>query len=194
MDFDINDLPLESEDLEGATADYFEPEGRRPILPGRYVSRSREHAFHKTAKGKPAVRINFGKSGAFETLKGESVKDFPPFETLYFFKQKPWEGEGSISKVSLYLKACKQKFQNFTKEELVEALRYADSVPVVAIVAWKQDYKEVAEYQATDPEYKPKKTAFFKDGAGNFVHQKKDEEGRTCTARAEVVGYEVYRG
>src|SRR5690349_8264048 len=111
MDFDINDLPLESEDLEGETADYVEPVGRRAILPGRYISRSREHAFHKTSTGKPAVKINFGKSGAFERFDGTPVKDFPPFETLYFFKQKPWEGEGSISKVAAYLKACKQKFQ-----------------------------------------------------------------------------------
>lgn len=196
VDFsDIQDA-ISSEDLEGATPDFTKVTGFRPMDPGRYLSRSRSHAWAKTSKGKPSIKINFGKQEAFETLKGEPVKAFPPFETLYFHKNKVFEtqGSGAQSAVSAYLSAAKLKSNNWEKDELQELVLEADTVPMVVIIGWEQDYKEVQARQEEDPSYKPKKTSFFKTPSGGFVHQKKDDEGFLCTARAKVVGYEVFNG
>lgn len=184
---DIEDQ-LTSEDMEGASADYFEPEGRAPLAPGRYLSRMRTLEQGKTSKGKACIKVTFPKE-AFTTLKGEPIKGFPPFETLYFHKQKAFDGTGEISAVSKYLRACKLKFQDWAKGQLSELLSESESIPVVVVVGWEQDFKEVKEGE------KAKKTSFFKDPAtGKYLHQRKDSEGNVVTARARVVGYEVYRG
>lgn len=193
MNFTDIDEHLTSEDLEGASENYFEPEGRKPLEPGRYLSRSRTLEQGTTQKGKPCIKVNFHKD-TFTKVKGDPIIGFPPFETLYFHKNKAWNGEGEISAVSKYLKACKLKFQDWAKGELAQLLPESASVPVVVIVGWEQDYKEVQARQQMDPEYKAKKSAFFKKADGSYTHQKQDETGQVCTARAKVVGYEVYNG
>lgn len=188
-DYSAIDENLTSEDLEGASEDFHKPTGFAPILPGRYLSRSRKIEPAKTKSGKASLKVTFSRDTNWTTLKGEPVKAFPPFETLYFHKQKVYGGEGEISSAAGYLRACKLKFQNWKKGEVGDLMEESQDIPVVVIVAWEQDFRQVKEGQ------KPKKSAFFKDPqTGRYLHEKKDENGEIVTARAKVVGYEVYTG
>jgi len=189
----IDELGITSEeDIDLASEDFFEPEGRPPLKPGRYLSKARELTSKNTRKGDPAVGVKFEK---FQTLKGEDVQPFPPFENLYFHKQKSWNGEGEISSVGRYLKACGLPFNGLSPEELKANLNASQSIPVVVVVGWEQDYKEVAAYgqQDGDPKPKAKRTNFFKNQDGTFTHQKM-VDGRVYTARAKVTGYEKFTG
>jgi hypothetical protein len=183
----IDDLSFSSEeDVVLATDDYFEPEGRKPILPGRYISKSRELSSGTTKSGKPSVPVKFDK---FETTKGETVRDFPPYETLYFHMTTPYGGQGQISSVGAYLKACGLKYTGLTKDELKAELNQSANIPVVVIVGWEQDFKELETDPATGKPERPKKTSFFKGTDGVYRHQIQ-VDGRTYTARSRVVGYE----
>jgi hypothetical protein len=192
---DIDEL-LTSEDLEGASEDFHKPEGFAPILPGRYLSRSRKLESAKTQKGKPAFKVSFNRDSNWTTLKGEPVRAFPPFETLYFHKSPVFGGEGEISSASAYLRAAKLKFQNWKEGEVSQLMTESQDVPVVVIVGWEQDYKEIqGQLDEAGKPVRPKKTAFFKDPqSGKYLHEKKDQDGNIVKARAKVVGYEVYKG
>lgn len=198
----IETLDIDNEAGEGidlASEDFFEPEGRRPIAPGAYLSRSRTLTSTKTQKGNPSVKVQFEK---FTTMRGEDVREFPPFETLYFHKQKSWDGEGEISTAGRYLKASGQRYNGLSQEELVSALNETQTTPIVVIVGWEQDYKEfmaqlaqdgLSEEQAREQKIKPKKTSFFKNADGTYTHQKM-VDGRVYTARSRVVRYEPFKG
>lgn len=184
----IDELQFESEDVQLASDDYFAPEGRPPILPGRYISKSRELTASTTSKGKPCIKVKFDK---FEDLKGNTVKDFPPFETLYFHMQKPYGGQGRISAVGVYLKACSRRYTGLTADELKDELNQTVNTPVQVIVGWEQDFKELQTDPNTGKPEKPKRGSFFKPN-GHYQHQVQ-VEGRTYTARARVTGYEKVR-
>lgn len=183
----IDDLNFGSEDdVQLASDDYFAPEGRPPILPGRYISKSRELTSGTTQKGNPCIKVKFDK---FEDLKGNTVKDFPPFESLYFHMQKPYGGQGEISSVGVYLKACGRRYTGLTKEELIQELNQTTNIPVQVIVGWEQDFKELQDDPNTGKKEKPKRGSFFKPDGQHYQHQVQ-LDGRTYTAKAKVTGYE----
>lgn len=198
----IDELDIDNEadgGIDLASEDFFEPEGRKPILPGAYLSRSRTLESAKTRSGAPSVKVKFEK---FQTPKGEDVRDFPPFETLYFHKQKSWDGEGEISTAGRYLRACGKRIAGLSNDELKASLNETENTPVMVIVAWEQDYKEfaaqlaqdgISEDEAKERKIKPKKTSFFKNADGTYTHQKM-VDGRVYTARSRVSRYEPFKG
>jgi len=190
-----DDFIVGGEDVgELASSDFFEPEGRKPIAPGRYISRSRELTPGKTQKGNPSVQVKFMKD-SFTKTDGSAMREFPPYETLYFHLQKSFDGTGEISSAGRYLRACGVDITKLEKdpEALKKAFQDSVNVPVVVIVGWEQDFKELQTDPTTGKPEKAKKTAFFKNADGSFTHQKKVDD-RIYTARSRVVGYEPYKG
>lgn len=202
-----DDFIVGGEDVgELASGDFFEPEGRKPIAPGRYLSRSRELVPGLTNSGNPKVSVKFSKE-SFTKLDGSTVREFPPYEDLYFHKQKSYDGTGEISTAGRYLRACGVDIAAFDalepdarKKAIAAAFAEHANTPLVVIVGWEQNFKELGPDPSgkTDKNGKvyterPKKTAFFKNPDGSYTHQKK-VDGRVFTARSRVAGYEPYKG
>lgn len=196
-DYNWENFMTSEEVPELASPDFHEPEGFRPPAPGRYISRSRKLEPSQTSTGKPSIKVSITRED-FTDLSGTRPRELPPFVTLYFDKRKSWDGEGEISDVGRYLKACGLPYEGLTKDALIESLRASETIPVVARVGWEQDFREAQANGQTEQGKDGKaytkvmKTSFFKVG-DRYVHQRKID-GKTYTAKGKVIGWEPFRG